>query len=345
MQAAEVDKATAVQAALAAAAKAAEAAKETAVQAALSEVAEKAAAQTTTAVEAALAKAKEAAEAERVAAVQAALAETRAEAEKVAAADAAARTAAEEAAAKVASDAAAKAAAERAAETAARAAATEQAAAATAAAEAGEAGEAAEAAAAAAVAAAAVSPMAADGTEAIGEAIAVTDGGDAHGRDPRLAPPWITENAPLLAELAANSSSAPKAATASKSAKIISLLTLADLERALEVAEASGKLVVVKYYAPWCKACLRIKPLYERAAEGPLGERVDFYEVDGGAARVLVALADVKKMPATHVYARGAPGAEAGKLVLAQTRLINSKPRFEEFSAGLVQLVLKTAQF
>ena len=189
--------------------------------------------------------------------------------------------------------------------------------------------------------------------EATGEttdvASQVTDGGGggAHGRDPRLAPPWITENAPLLAELAANSSSAPKAATASKSASVISLLSLADLERALEAAEASGKLVCVKYYAPWCKACLSIMPLYERLAEGPMGDKCDFYEVDGGAARVLVALADVTKMPATHVYARGGRGAQAGagKLALEQTRLINSKLLFEEFKASLVQLVLKTGNF
>ena len=42
----------------------------------------------------------------------------------------------------------------------------------------------------------------------------------------------------------------------------------AELEAALGRAEASGRLMVVKYYAPWCKACLNIKPLYEKAAEG-----------------------------------------------------------------------------
>ena len=42
---------------------------------------------------------------------------------------------------------------------------------------------------------------------------------------------------------------------------------------------------MVKYYAPWCKACLNIKHLYERAAEGPMGEHADFYEVRRPACR------------------------------------------------------------
>ena len=41
-----------------------------------------------------------------------------------------------------------------------------------------------------------------------------------HGRDPRLAPPWITENEQLLAELAARSSAVPKPSTASRSASV-----------------------------------------------------------------------------------------------------------------------------
>lgn len=157
-----------------------------------------------------------------------------------------------------------------------------------------------------------------------------------HGRDPRYAPPWIAENDELLAELTAASSGAPKAATASSSAAVAPIVHLEDLNAALDKAAQTGKLVCVKYYAPWCKSCLKIKPLYERVAEGAMGEHVDFYEVDGGAARVLVAYADVTKMPCTHVYAGGA---------LAATGLINNKALFDEFEAGLVQLVLRYASF
>jgi len=179
-------------------------------------------------------------------------------------------------------------------------------------------------------------------------AAAGPSGGFEHGRDPRLAPPWMTQNRELLAGLHAQSSAEPKAGFASTSESITSLLTLEELEAALARADARGRLLCVKYYVPWCTTCLKMQPLYEEVAEGPFGEHVDFCEVDGGAARVLLALASppdatmagatsdeaagVWRMPATHVYARGA---------LRETRLIQDKHLFEEFTSGLVDLVLK----
>ena len=67
-----------------------------------------------------------------------------------------------------------------------------------------------------------------------------------------------------------------------------------------------------------------------------MGDHVDFYEVDGGCARELVALADVRNFPVTQVYARG---------TLRTTRPINSKVLFDGFNAGLVDLVLEFADF
>ena len=157
-----------------------------------------------------------------------------------------------------------------------------------------------------------------------------------HGRDPRLAPPWITENEQLLAELRARSSAEPKPSTASRSAAVAPIVSLAQLDAALRRAEAQGRLACVKYYAPWCQSCFAIKPLYERAAEGKMAEYVDFYEVDGGCARELVALADVRNFPVTQVYARG---------TLRTTRPINSKALFDEFYARLEDLVLEFADF
>ena len=157
-----------------------------------------------------------------------------------------------------------------------------------------------------------------------------------HGRDPRLAPPWITENEQLLAELRARSTAEPKPSTASRSAAVAPVVSLAQLDAALRRAEAQGRLACVKYYAPWCQSCFAIKPLYERAAEGKMAEYVDFYEVDGGCARELVALADVRNFPVTQVYARG---------TLRTTRPINSKALFDEFYARLEDLVLEFADF
>ena len=114
------------------------------------------------------------------------------------------------------------------------------------------------------------------------------------------------------------------------------VVSLAQLDAALRRAEAQGRLACVKYYAPWCQSCFAIKPLYERAAEGKMAEYVDFYEVDGGCARELVALADVRNFPVTQVYARG---------TLRTTRPINSKALFDEFYARLEDLVLELADF
>jgi len=154
----------------------------------------------------------------------------------------------------------------------------------------------------------------------------------ANGRDPRFAPPWIAENTDLLQELTAKSTREPKAATASTSRSVTSMLCLEHLEWALEHAASTGHLVVVKYYAPWCKACLNIKPFYERMAEGPLGQYADFYEVDGGCARVLVALANIEAMPVVHVYSGGE---------LAQTYAIEKKELFDRFNMGLGQMAMQ----
>merc|ERR1719345_410978 len=63
--------------------------------------------------------------------------------------------------------------------------------------------------------------------------------------------------------------------------------------------------------------------------EGKMGEHVDFYEVDGGCARELVALADVRSFPVAQVYVRGA---------LHATWPINSAALFDVFGADLADL-------
>ena len=152
---------------------------------------------------------------------------------------------------------------------------------------------------------------------------------DRVGRDPCHAPPWITENHELLAELAAASTKEPKAATASSSAAISSIVHLEDLQAALTRAQANNRLVVVKYYAPQCKSCLSMKRPFERVAEGPLGARADFYEVESSAAKVLLALGNIDKTPVVHVYAGG---------VLQDACAINNKLLFEEFTSSLMNL-------
>lgn len=147
-----------------------------------------------------------------------------------------------------------------------------------------------------------------------------------YGRDPRLAPPWITENLQMLRELALLSRAAPAPAYAATSAAVSPVHSLADFEAALERATAGGRMVVFKFYQARCKACLSARAAFEKAAEGPLAEHADFYEVDASVARVLCTLAKVEQLPVAHVYARGE---------LVDTRPLHKPPLIREFVKSL----------
>ena len=147
-----------------------------------------------------------------------------------------------------------------------------------------------------------------------------------YGRDPRLAPPWITENDQMLRELALLSRAAPAPAYAATSAAVSPVHSLADFEAALERATAGGRMVVFKFYQARCKACLSARAAFEKAAEGPLAEHADFYEVDASVARVLCTLAKVEQLPVAHVYARGE---------LVDTRPLHKPPLIREFVKSL----------
>ena len=146
------------------------------------------------------------------------------------------------------------------------------------------------------------------------------------GRDPRLAPPWITENTEMLAELALLSSTQPNPAYSSTSSAVQSMLTLDDFEAALERARKHNRLVVIKFYQARCKACLNARAGYEKAAKGPLAERADFYEVDQSVGRLLCTLAKIDQLPVAHVYSGGQ---------LVDTRALHKPPLVREFVKSL----------
>merc|ERR1712083_363800 len=147
-----------------------------------------------------------------------------------------------------------------------------------------------------------------------------------HGRDPRAAPPWISENKELLDELSIASAKAPRASAASSTPAISPMSSLAEFEAALHRATKAGRLLIIKWYSAQCRACLSAKPLYEKTANGLAGDVADFYEVEGATARVLCALADIRKMPVVHIYKHGQ---------LHDTRAIHSRPMYEEFAKGM----------
>ena len=55
-----------------------------------------------------------------------------------------------------------------------------------------------------------------------------------------------------------------------------------ELEAALAVAQKSSKLVVLKYFAPWCSSCKSIEAKFARTAKANT-ETADFYVVGAEA--------------------------------------------------------------
>ena len=147
-----------------------------------------------------------------------------------------------------------------------------------------------------------------------------------HGRDPHYAPPWLTLNHELLNELSARSATEPHKGAASASHTVGKINSLDDLDAALQRTKGTGRLVVVKFYAPKCRACLNIKPLYERASKRFKSD-ADFYEVDASCGRVLCALAGIKPVPVVHVYKCDDDSCE-----LKGTKGIKDKARFLDFT-------------
>ena len=69
--------------------------------------------------------------------------------------------------------------------------------------------------------------------------------------------------------------------SASSMHEIRPLRSVTELEAAIEKA-GDSRLVVLKFYARWCKSCKAIKPRFERIVT-KLGDSCDFYEVDYAA--------------------------------------------------------------
>jgi hypothetical protein len=112
------------------------------------------------------------------------------------------------------------------------------------------------------------------------------------------------------------------------------LRDLADFEAAVERSRGTGRMLVVKFYAPTCRSCFNMKPLYERDAEGVLGKQhADFYEVDTTVSRVLCALANIQKMPLIHVYA-----CDGGSCELKVAEIVPSTSKYEDFVLKLARL-------
>ena len=79
------------------------------------------------------------------------------------------------------------------------------------------------------------------------------------------------------------------------------LISLQDFIEANQISDVRRRLVVVKYYSPQCKACLKIAAKYRRLALD-LTDDVDCFEVDTVASRPLVKFMNVTKVPSIQIF-------------------------------------------
>lgn len=66
-------------------------------------------------------------------------------------------------------------------------------------------------------------------------------------------------------------------------------------------AMAAGDLVLVKFYASWCRACKTIEPRYKRLAN-EFHDVARFYEVEFSANKDLCRRLGIKKLPCVQFY-------------------------------------------
>jgi thiol-disulfide isomerase/thioredoxin len=77
-----------------------------------------------------------------------------------------------------------------------------------------------------------------------------------------------------------------------------------ELDAALAAAEGRSKVVVVKFFAPWCTSCKAIESRFARTARVN-GDAADFYSVDFSTCKPYCKASGIKFMPVAHIYADG----------------------------------------
>lgn len=76
---------------------------------------------------------------------------------------------------------------------------------------------------------------------------------------------------------------------------------ITDAELYDTLVKANGKLVVVEYYATWCKTCRSFEPAIERY-EKMFGEKIDFYKMDGDKNPISTTQLNVEAFPSIVVF-------------------------------------------
>jgi len=70
------------------------------------------------------------------------------------------------------------------------------------------------------------------------------------------------------------------------------------------MGHAEDELVVIKFFASWCRACKTIEPKFKRLAN-EFGGAARFYEIEFSANKDLCKRLEIKKLPCAQLYHRG----------------------------------------
>lgn len=84
---------------------------------------------------------------------------------------------------------------------------------------------------------------------------------------------------------------------------VATLTSVTELERALEEAQECGRLCVIKFYAPYCSACLAVKSKFQRAAKN--NPEHNFYEVDFSRSKPLCKHCGITALPTGLIFRDG----------------------------------------
>ena len=83
---------------------------------------------------------------------------------------------------------------------------------------------------------------------------------------------------------------------------VVALTSEADLAEMLERVTKTGQLLVVDYYAPWCRACQKLLRYMHKIAREPDFRNVEFATVDFDRSEDLVKSRKVDRLPTLEIY-------------------------------------------
>jgi len=111
---------------------------------------------------------------------------------------------------------------------------------------------------------------------------------------------------------------------------VFAATTEADLDALRAAAAQRGQLLLVDYYAPWCRACIKLLSQLHKMAEQDAFQGVIFASVDFEKSRPLCRSRSLKKLPTLEIYHNGEVQ-QRWSGASKQTLLMNLNNAIQEF--------------